>query len=385
MKIRAAVLYEQGKPMPYAKSCPFVVEEVELDGPGPGELLVQIAAAGLCHSDLSAVAGMRARAVPTVGGHESSAVVREVGPGVTCFKPGDHVVMVFVASCGHCVHCYSGRPNLCESSWDARTRGTLQSGARRLHIGKQVLNHWSGLSCFAEYAVVSQNSLVRIDPDIPLEDAAGFGCAVITGVGAVVNTAKVPFGSTVAVVGLGGVGLSALLGAHACGASRVIAVDISEDKLRLARELGATDTFNAKDPKCVEAIREATSGGVAYAFEMSGVSAALSTAYSILRRGGMVVVAGLPDPKQTFAVPISSMVSDERCVRGSYMGSCVPQRDIPLFVDLYRRGRLPVNRLRSGTVSLETINEGFDRLARGETVRDILVFKESQVKAVKMT
>jgi alcohol dehydrogenase len=317
---------------------------------------------------------MRPRAVPTVVGHEASAIIREVGPGVTYFKAGDHVVMVFVASCGHCAHCYGGRPNLCESSWEARTRGTLQSGARRLRVGDTVLNHYTGLSVFAEYAVVSQNSLVRIDHDIPLEDAAIFGCAVVTGVGAVVNTAKMPFGSTVAVVGLGGVGLSALLGAHAAGASRIIAIDVSEDKLCLARQLGATDTFNARDSKCVEAVRDATSGGVAFAFEMSGVHAALSTAYSILRRGGLVVVASLPEPKQTFSVPIAAMVSDERGIKGSYMGSCVPQRDLPVFLELYRRGRLPVNRLRSGTVTLDTINEGFDRLARGETVRDVLVF-----------
>ncbi len=374
MKMRAAVMYEQGKPAPYSVSRPLVVEDVELDGPGPGEVLVQIAAAGLCHSDLSAIAGMRPRAVPTVVGHEAAAIVREVGPGVAELEPGDHVVMVFVASCGHCAHCYGGRPNLCEASWDARSRGTLQSGARKLRVGNTVLNHYSGLSVFAEYAVVSQNSLVRIAPDIPLEDAAIFGCAVITGVGAVVNTAKVPFGSTVAVVGLGGVGLSALLGAHACGASRIIAIDVSEEKLCLARQLGATDTFNARDPKCVDAVRSATSGGVAFAFEMSGVPAALSTAYSILRRGGLVVIAGLPEPKQTFSVPIAAMVSDERGIKGSYMGSCVPQRDLPAFLELYRRGRLPVNRLRSGSVTLDTINEGFDRLARGETVRDVLVF-----------
>ncbi len=375
MKIRAAVLYEQGKPMPYAESRPLVVEEVELDGPGPGEVLVQVAAAGLCHSDLSAIAGVRPRAIPAVAGHESSGIVREVGAGVTDLKVGDHVVMVFVASCGHCLHCYAGRHSLCESSWEARGKGTLQSGARRLHVRGRELNHYSGLSVFAEYAVVSQNSVVRIDPEVPLEDAAAFGCAVITGVGAVVNAAKVSFGSSVAVVGLGGVGLSTLLGARAAGAAQIVAIDLSDEKLRLARELGATDAFNARDPKCIEAVRDATSGGVAYSFEMAGVSAAFSIAYSVLRRGGVLVVAGLPNPKETFALPVSAMVSDERSIRGSFMGSCVPNRDIPLFIDLFRRGRLPVNRLRSGTVTLETINEGFDRLARGETVRDILVFK----------
>ncbi len=378
MRIRAAVMYEQGKPMPFAKSRPLIVEEVDLDAPGLGEVLVQIAAAGLCHTDLSYIAGVRPRAVPTVVGHESSGIVREVGPGVSQVKVGDHVVTVFVSSCGHCAYCYGGRPHLCETSAASKALGTLESGARRLHLGNKVLNHYSGISCFAEYAVVSQNSLVRIDPDIPLEDAAAFGCAVITGVGAVVNTARVRMGDSIAVVGLGGVGLSALLGARAAGAARIIALDVNEDKLRLARELGATHAFNARDAKCVEAVRDLTSGGVDFAFEMSGVGPAVSTAYSILRRGGMAVVASLPGPKEVFSLPISQMVVQERGVRGSYMGSCAPHRDIPSFLALYRQGRLPVNRLRSGTVTLQTINEGFDRLLRGETVRDILVFQEAR-------
>jgi alcohol dehydrogenase len=374
VQIRAAVMYEQGKPAPYAQSRPLVIENIELDQPGPGEVLVEIAAAGLCHSDLSAIAGLRPRAVPTVVGHEAAGIVREIGPGITDLRAGDHVVMVFVASCGHCSYCDSGRPNLCEASWGARAQGTLQSGARRLRLGKAYLNHYSGLSVFAEFAVVSRNSLVKIDEDIPLQDAAVFGCAVITGVGAVVNTAKVPVGSAVAVIGLGGVGLSAVLGAQVAGAARIVAVDLSDRKLALARELGATDVISAQDAKHVAAIRDLTSGGVHFAFEMAGVPAAMQSAYAMTRRGGRVVVAGLPDPQQTFAIPVAALVSDERAIMGSYMGSCVPQRDVPRFLELYRRGRLPVNRLRSGTVTLNTINEGFDRLARGETVRDLLTF-----------
>jgi len=375
MKIRAAVLYEAGKPAPFAKSRPLIIEDVDLEGPGPGEVLVQVAAAGLCHSDLSGITGIRPRTIPAVIGHESAAVVREVGLGVTEFKPGDHVVMVFGASCGHCSQCYGGHANLCSASSGVRAKGMLPSGARRLRVGGKELNHWSGISCFAEYAVVSCDSLVRIDSDIPLEDAAAFGCAVITGVGAVINTAKVPFGATVAVVGLGGVGLSALMGAYAAGASRIIGIDVSESKLKLARDLGATDTFNATDPKCVEAVRDATKGGVAFSFDMAGVPSSVTTAYSILGRGGLLVIAGLPDPKVTFSLPIGAMVGDERGIKGSYMGSCVPKRDIPIFLDMYQRGRLPVNRLRSGTVTLDTINEGFDRLDRAEAVRDILIFE----------
>ena len=332
VKIRAAVMYQQGKPAPYAQSRPLVVEEVELDQPGPGEVLVEIAAAGLCHSDLSAIAGLRPRAVPTVVGHEAAGIVREVGSGITDLRMGDHVVMVFVASCGHCLYCNGGRPNLCESSWGARAHGTLQNGARRLRLGQDYLNHYSGLSVFAEYAVVSRNSLVRIEEDIPLEDAAVFGCAVITGVGAVVNTAKVPVGSTVAVVGLGGVGLSAVLGAQVAGAARIVAVDLSDRKLALAQELGATDVVNARNPNHVQAVRDLTSGGVHFAFEMAGVPAAMEAAYAMTRRGGAVVVAGLPDPQQKFAIPVAAFVADERAVVGSYMGSCVPQRDVPRFM-----------------------------------------------------
>lgn len=374
VNIRAAVLYEQGKSAPYAQSRPLVIEEVELDAPGPGEVLVQVVAAGLCHSDLSAISGVRPRMVPAVIGHEAAGIVRETGPGVTDLKAGDHVVMVFAAACGHCVNCYSGHANLCTTTSGLRARGMLSSGARRLRVRDTVLNHWSGVSCFAEYAVVCRESLVRIDSDIPLEDAAVFGCAVITGVGAVVNTAKVPFGATVAVIGLGGVGLSALLGARAVGAARIVAIDLSDAKLSLARELGATDTFNGRDPKCVEAVRDATSGGVGFAFDMAGVAASVAAGYSILGRGGLLVVAGLPDPKLNFSLPIGAMVGDERGIKGCFMGSCVVQRDVPLFIEMYRRGRLPVNRLRSGTVTLDTINEGFDRLDRAEAVRDLLVF-----------
>ena len=373
MKIRAAVLYEQGKPQPFAISRPLVIEDVELDGPGPGELLVEIVAAGLCHSDLSSLTGVRPRPLPMVPGHEGAGIVREVGPDCRDFKVGDHVVMVFVASCGHCSYCHDSRPNLCETSWGSRVAGTLPSGARRLRT-EIPLNHNSGLSVFAEYAVVSRNSVVRIARDIPLEDAAVFGCAVITGVGAVVNTAKMTPGDDVAVLGLGGVGLSAVMGAKAAGASKIIAIDLNDEKLKLATDLGATHTLDASNPKCVEEVRDITSGGVHFAFEMAGALPATQMAYALTRRGGTVVIAGLPGPKEMFPIPTAALVSDERTIAGSYMGSCVPERDIPRFIEMYRLGRLPVNRLRTGVVSLDTINEGFDRLAEGRTVRDILLF-----------
>ena len=376
MKIRAAVLREMGLPSPYATSKPLSVETVYLDDPGEGEVLVEIAAAGLCHSDLSVMSGDRPRPMPMVLGHEAAGVVRALGPGVRDLEVGDHVVLVFVPSCGGCVPCASGRPALCEPGAAANGKGALLSGARRLRFteGGDFVNHHIGVSCFADHAVVSRRSLVKIDREVPLEQAALFGCAVLTGVGAVLNTAAVPAGSSVAVIGLGGVGLNALLAASLAGAARVIAVDVQPTKLVLARELGATDTFDAMEPGCVAAVRAATSGGDDFAFEMAGSAAAMKLAYEITRRGGTTVTAGLPPPSQTLAVPLANLVAEERTVKGSYIGSSVPIRDVPRFLALFRRGLLPVDRLMSGRVPLADINVALDRLAAGEVVRQIVSF-----------
>jgi alcohol dehydrogenase len=230
-----------------------------------------------------------------------------------------------------------------------------------------------GVSAFSEYVVCARPSLVKIDNDLPLEEAALFGCAVLTGVGAVVNTARVVPGSSVAVVGLGGVGLNALLGARLAGAGRIVAVDILDDKLALARQLGATDTFNAGEEDAVAQIKEATGGGVDYAFEMAGSVKAMDLAYRVTRRGGTTVTAGLSHPSHQFEVQHVSLVAEERTLKGSYIGSCVPLRDVPRYIALYRQGRLPVDRLMSERLSLEQINEGFDRLAEGHTVRQIIL------------
>ena len=222
--------------------------------------------------------------------------------------------------------------------------------------------------------MVARSSLVKIDPSVPLVDAAMFGCAVQTGVGAAVNTAGVRPGDVVAVVGLGGVGLSCMLGAKVAGAGRIIAVDLSDEKLGLARQLGAHETYNAADPDCADMILAATSGGVDYAFEMAGSIKAMELAYRLLVRGGEVVSAGLPPATATFTCNHSAMVGDEKSIRGSYMGSCVPARDVPLFIGLYQDGRLPIDRLKSGTLKLDEINEGFDRLADVAAVRQIITF-----------
>ena len=371
MRMRAAVLRTAGWKPPFAESRPFEVTEVDLAGPGAGEVLVRVAAAGLCHSDLSAVTGDRPRRLPAVAGHEAAGVVEEVGAGVTGFAPGDHVVMVFVASCGACPVCLGGRPNLCRSSWQARVEGTLPTGARRLSAAGETLNHWSGISAFAQYAVVTPQSLVRVGDDVPLDIAAIFGCAVVTGVGAVLNTARLTPAASAVVVGLGGVGLSALLGAVAGGAGRIAAVDLSEEKLALAKSLGATHGFDAGRPDCAERILREF-GAADFVFELAGSARAASLAYAITGPGGTMVTAGLPGPAQQLAIPLADFVATERTVKGSYMGSASPRRDIPRYLELYRAGRLPVDRLRSATLSLDDINEGFDRMVSGVSVRDVV-------------
>lgn len=383
MRVRAAVLRQTGLPMPYAQSRPLSIEEIELEGPGPGEILVRIRAAGLCHSDLSAINGDRPWPMPIVIGHEAAAEVIGLGPDVNDLAVGDHVVLVFRPACGACLSCSTGRPALCGPGGESNNQGTLLGGYRRLHavgaaggLGGEAggaLNHHLGCAAFAEYATVSRRSAVRIDPDLPWDEAALFGCAVLTGAGAVFNTARVEPGSSLAVVGLGGVGFSSLLAGAASGARTLIAVDLLEAKLAFARELGATHVFNAADPDVVEKVREASGGGVEYAFEMAGSVRALELAYRLTARGGTTVTAGLPNPAAKWELQAVSLIAEERTLKGSYVGSCVPRRDVPRFVAMYRAGRLPVNRLLSERIALDDINEALDRLARGESIRQVIL------------
>jgi alcohol dehydrogenase len=369
------VLYEMGKPPPYADSKPLLIDEIDLEGPGPGEVLVEIAAAGLCHSDLSVVNASRPRVMPMVLGHEASGIVREVGPGVAAVGPGDCVVFSYVPLCGRCLPCATGRPALCENGAAANVAGTLLSGKRRFRnaAGKE-LNHHMGVSAFSQYTVCAQESLIRIAADFPLQKAALFGCAILTGVGAVVHTAKIEPGTSVAVFGLGGVGLSAVMGAKLAGALPIIAVDVLEPKLGLARDLGATHTVNSRTQNAVDAIREITHGGAACTFEAVGSAAVLASAYAATRRGGTTVAIGLPHPRELFSAAVAGLVGEERTVTGSYMGSSVPQRDIPRFMALCRAGQLPVERLLSKTIGLDGLNTALDALDRGEVVRQVLVF-----------
>jgi Zn-dependent alcohol dehydrogenase len=366
---RGAVLREMGLPAPYAASRPLEVRELELAGPGPGELLVRVRAAGLCHSDLSVIDGSRPRVMPMVLGHEAAGEVVELGPGVEGLAPSDHVVLTFVPSCGSCPACAAGRAALCEPGAAANAAGTLLGGARRWGGD---LHHHLGVSAFAEHAVVAAASAVRVPDDLPFELASLFGCAVLTGVGAALNAARVEPADRVAVFGLGGVGLAALLGARVAGAETIVAVDVVPEKLDLARELGASHAVAAGEG-AVEAVRTLTGGGADKAIETVGSERVLAQAYAATRRGGTTVTVGLPHPERMLSIPAVSLVAEERTLRGSYLGSSVPAADIPRYVDLHRAGRLPVERLLTHRLALDELNEGFDRLASGACVRQAVV------------
>ncbi len=373
MKVRAAVLTEMGLPAPYAQSQPLKIETLELSPPGPGELLVRVTAAGLCHSDLSVIEGNRPRPMPMVLGHEATGVVMSLGAYVHDFAVGDTVVFSFVPSCGHCAPCAEGRAALCEPGAKANAAGTLLSGERRWSLANTPAHHHLGVSGFAEATVVSARSAVKIDAELKPEIAALFGCAVMTGMGAVVNTAQLRPGQSLAVFGLGGVGLSAVLGGVAAGAYPIIAIDRVPEKLALAKSLGASHTLLA-DAQTVEAVREISSGGVEVSIETVGHEAVLVQAYMATRRGGLTVTAGLPQASKMFSIPAVSLVAEERTVKGSYMGSAVPRRDIPRYVALHRAGRLPVEKLLTHTLKLTEINAGFDRMAQGSAVRQVILF-----------
>lgn len=376
MKTRAAVLYEMEKPTPYAESQPLVVEEVELQGPGPGQALVEIVSAGLCHSDLSVIDGSRTwLQMPMVLGHEAAGVIREVGPNVTDFQPDDHVLFALAPMCGRCKYCAEGRPNLCVKGGLANAEGRLLDGSLRFRDTEgRKLHHHLGISAFSEFTVVAQESLVKIEPDVPLAEAAVFGCAIVTGVGAVINTARVEPGTGVAIFGLGGVGLSTVMGAQLAGAYPLIAIDLLDTKLELAHRLGATHVVNAKDDDPIQAVKDITDGGAHYTFEAVGSEEVLQQAYEAARRGGTTITIGAPHPSRTFSVSALDIVVGERTIKGSYMGSAVPWRDLPRFLALYKAQRLPADLLITDRITLDEINEGFDQLAQGKAVRQIVQF-----------
>ncbi len=364
--MKAAVLYEP--------KTPLRVEEVEIDAPKQGEVLVRIAAAGVCHSDYHVMTGDLAAPMPIILGHEGAGVVEAVGAGVTSVQPGDHVVLLFRASCGRCEYCSRGRPALCGLSRPTRATGTMLDGTTRYRRDGEEIKHFCGVSCFAERTVVMEQALVPIRKDVPLEIAALVGCSVMTGVGAVVNTARVEPGSSVLVIGAGGVGLSAVMGAQLAGASPILVADLVPSKLELAREFGATHVIDARQRDTVEAARELTGGeGVDYAFEVIGLGRTMTQAFRATRRGGTAVAVGVAPSDAVVEVPAQELVFSEKTLKGSFYGSTRPHADMPRLLELYRAGRLPLDRLLTRRYPLEQINEAYQALLSGEVARSVVI------------
>jgi alcohol dehydrogenase len=365
--IRGAVLERIGSPRPYAESRPISVGDLELDGPHSGEVLVRIEAAGVCHSDLSVVDGNRVRPVPMLLGHEAAGIVEAVGPGVTDIPAGQRVVLVFLPRCGRCSACATEGLTPCEAGSAANTAGTLLGGGIRLARAGHPVHHHLGVSGFATHAVVNRASVVAVPPDVPPEVAALLGCAVLTGGGAVLNVGDPRPGQAVAVVGLGGVGMAAVLTALTYDDVRVIAVDQLPEKLSAARRLGVHETYTPQ---------QATEAGVKadIVVEAVGHPGALESAIGLTAPGGRTVTVGLPPPTARISVSPLGFVAEGRSLIGSYLGSAVPSRDIPRFVALWQAGRLPVEALVSSTIRLEDINEAMDHLADGTAVRQLITF-----------
>jgi S-(hydroxymethyl)glutathione dehydrogenase/alcohol dehydrogenase len=363
-KAKAAICRELNKPI--------VVEDIAVESPGRGEVLVKLGACGVCHSDLSAINGTIALPLPLVLGHEGAGVVEEVGEGVSDLAKGDHVVFSFIYMCGKCRFCVAGRPVLCLEQGKALT--TPLAGKPRTHdaAGKP-LNIFSGCGSMAEYATVSAENLIRIDPKIPLDCAALVGCGVTTGVGAVFNTAKVQPGSSVAVFGCGGVGLSVIQGARIAGAEKIIAIDTLDAKLQMAKQFGATDTLSAKED-AVKALKKMTGGGPDYAFECVGSGELAGTAYRAIRRGGLAVVVGVAKPSDSTSIRTMTLPFEEKTITGSYFGSCVPRIDFPRMLALYLAGQLKLEELITRRYSITEAPQAFADLESGRNARGVVVF-----------
>ena len=363
--MKAAVLYDYNTPL--------VVEEVELDGPKEGEVLIRTGAAGICRSDLHFMKGEAKTILPSVLGHEGAGVVQELGAGVTTVKPGDNVILSFVPNCGRCFFCTTGRANLCDLH--ASTSGTLFDGTMRLHKDDQRISHFGKVACFAESTVVPESGCIPIPKEVPLDCAALIGCCVTTGVGAALFSAQIEPGSTVAVVGCGGVGLNVIQGAALLNASKVIAVDIREGALEFATKFGATHSVNATHQDAVARVKEITGGlGADYAFEVYGSAETVETAFSMARKGGTIVVVGIAPVGETAGINPVSLVRDEKVLKGSYYGSARCHVDMPKMVDMYLSGRLNVDELITRRYSLDQINEAYDDLEQGGIGRGVIVF-----------
>lgn len=367
MRIRGAVLERIAAPAPFAESQPITVCDLELAAPGPGELLVRIEAAGLCHSDLSVVDGNRVRPVPMLLGHEAAGVIEALGDGVADVAVGQRVVMTFLPRCGECAGCASNGRTPCAPGSLANNAGELLGGGRRLRRDGAEVHHHLGVSGFATHAVVDRRSVVPVDADVPPEVAAVLGCAVLTGGGALLNAAQPGRGDRIMVVGLGGVGMAAVLVAVSLGLGEVIAVDTVPEKLSLAKEFGATAAFTPGEiaERGVQAEVVVEAAGNVRAFE---------TAVAATAPGGVTVTVGLPAPDATATISPLALVAQGRSIVGSYLGSAVPERDIPEYVRRWRAGTLPLERLVSARIGLDQVNAAMDELAAGAALRQVIVF-----------
>lgn len=367
MKSRAVLLNQTVMELPYASSSAWDIVEVELDSPGRTEVLVRIEAAGICHSDLSVMNGTRPRPYPIVLGHESAGVVMQIGSEVQGLQIGDHVTSIFLPSCGECSTCKAGVPANCSVAAGVNAKGELIGGGRRITFDGQSINHYNGVSCYSEYAIMDERSLVKIPNVIPFDLAALFGCALLTGIGAVRNSAQAKKGESLAVWGLGGVGLAAVIGAVISQASPIIAIDPVESKRHLALSLGADI---ALDPN--EDLRDHLSQGVAVAIEAVGRANSLKTAYEATARGGVTVTIGLPPASEQLSISALSLVTDVKTIKGSYLGSANPRKDIPEYVELWSEGKLPVERLLSLAHPMSKVGEAMDLLDSAQVVRQVI-------------
>ena len=363
--MRAAVLRAVNEPLS--------VEEVELADPGAGEVVIRLHASGVCHSDWNVVSGATPNPLPVVLGHEGAGIVETIGAGVSAVRQGDHVVLSWLPACGGCFFCAQGRPSLCEHAMEGMFEGTLPGGALRLSQNGSALYHYSFLSTFAERCIVPEECCVPIRPDAPLDVAALVGCAVMTGVGAAINRARVEPGSAVAVFGVGGVGLSVVLGARLAGAGTIVAVDPVALKRELALDLGATHVVDPAGEDALAGLRDLTDGrGVDYAFDAAGVPGVVAQAYDSVRRGGMVVCIGIPPVGTEAHLPGPSLPRDEKIVTGSFYGYCRPHVDMPRLLELFMDGRLPLDKLVTRTYPLEEVNDAFAAMNAGEVARGVI-------------
>ncbi|HEU4806641.1 MAG TPA: alcohol dehydrogenase catalytic domain-containing protein [Homoserinimonas sp.] len=371
--MHSAVLREAGLARPYRDSKPLTLETLAIPEPRAGEVRVRIARASLCHSDLSVIDGSRPRPLPMALGHEAAGVVDAVGPDVTGVANGDHVVLVFVPSCGLCRACSAGRPALCYRAAEVNASGDLLHGEAVLRASNgERINHHLGVSAFSEYAVVAAESLVVIDKSIPFDVAAMFGCAALTGIGAVLNTARVQPGQSVIVFGLGAVGLAAVMAAAQVPGTTVIAIDPNVGKHEIARRAGA-DLVGIPDD-AARLVEQHAGDGVDYAIEAVGHARVIEACFALLTRGGAVVSVGLPHTEQTLTMQALQLAGSGKRLLGSYMGDAVPARDIPAYIDLWRRGMLPMELLHTDTKPIQEINEALDALASGDVIRRLFTF-----------